>query len=74
MVNKLLYKPSVRDIMDKYYEKNSGNKKDFFNSPDIPDHSLTLNIDEIPRNLCGPYLHTQIHVYLTTNLNKWETV
>ena len=43
MVNKLTYKPSVKDIMDKYYEmfrdKNSVNKKDFFNSPDSPDHS-----------------------------------
>ena len=39
MVNKLTYKPSVRDIMDKYYEKNSSNKKDFFNSPDNPEHS-----------------------------------
>ncbi len=43
MVNKLLYKPSVKDIMYKYYEmsrgKNSGNKKDFFNSPDSPEHS-----------------------------------
>ena len=38
MVNKLAYKPSVKDIMDKYHEmfrgKNSANKKDFFNSPD----------------------------------------
>jgi hypothetical protein len=32
--------------------------------------SLTLNIDEIPRNLCGPHLHTQIHAYIATNLNK----
>ena len=43
MVNNLVYKPSVKDIMDKYYEmfrgKNSGNKKDFFNSPDSPEHS-----------------------------------
>ena len=43
MVNKLAYKPSVKDIMDKYYEmfrgKNSANKKDFFNSPDSPEHS-----------------------------------
>ena len=42
VVNTLPYKPSVKDIMDKYYEmfrdKNSGNKKDFFNSPEIPDH------------------------------------
>jgi hypothetical protein len=34
MVKKLTYNPSVKDIMDKYYEmfrgKNSGNKKDFF--------------------------------------------
>ena len=43
MVNKLEYKPSLKDIMDKYYEmfrgKNQGNKNDFFNSPDSPDHS-----------------------------------
>ena len=45
MVNKLAYKPSVKDIMDKYYEmfrgKNSANKKDLVgtNSPDNPDHS-----------------------------------
>jgi hypothetical protein len=43
MVNKLPYKPSVKDIMDKYYEmfrdKNSANKEDFFNSPDSPEHS-----------------------------------
>ncbi len=42
MVNKLVYKPSVEDIIDKYYEMFRGkstNKKDFFNSPDIPDHS-----------------------------------
>ena len=43
MVNKLEYKPSVKDIMDKYYEmfrgKNSANKKDLFNSPDSPEHS-----------------------------------
>ncbi len=43
MVNKLGYKPSVKVIMDKYYEmfrvKNSANKKDFLNSPDSPDHS-----------------------------------
>jgi hypothetical protein len=43
MVNKLAYKPSVKDIMDKYYDmfrgKNSTNKQDFFNSPDSPDHS-----------------------------------
>ena len=39
MVNKLAYKPSVKDIMDKYYEMfrgKSANKKDFFNSPDSP--------------------------------------
>ncbi len=36
--------------------------------------SLTLNIDKIPRSLCGPHLHAQIHAYLATNLNKWETV
>ena len=42
MVNKLVYKPSVKDIMDKYYEMfrgKSANKKDFLNSPDNPDHS-----------------------------------
>ena len=43
MVNKIEYKPSVKDIMDKYYEmfrvKNSPNKKKIFNSPDNPDHS-----------------------------------
>jgi hypothetical protein len=36
---KLAYKPSVKDIMDKYYEMfrdKSANKKDFFNSPDSP--------------------------------------
>ena len=42
-VNKLAYKPSVKDIMDKYYEmfrgKNSANKKAFFNSPDRPENS-----------------------------------
>ena len=41
--NKFAYKPSVKDIMDKNYEmfrdKNSANKKDFFNSPDSTDHS-----------------------------------
>ena len=34
MINNLVYKPSVKDIMDKYYEmfrdKNSVNKRDFF--------------------------------------------
>ncbi len=42
MVNKVAYKPSVKDIMDKYYEMFRGksvNKKDFFNSPDSPEHS-----------------------------------
>ena len=42
MVNKLAYKPSVKDIIDKYYEMfrdKSANKKDFFNSPDSPEHS-----------------------------------
>jgi hypothetical protein len=39
MVNKLAYKTFVKDIMDKYYKKNSVNKKDVFNSPDNPDHS-----------------------------------
>ena len=44
IVNKLEYKPSVKDIMDKRrthhsYEKNSSNTKDLFNSLDRPDHS-----------------------------------
>ena len=38
MINKHVYKPSVKDIMDKYYEmfrgKNRGNKADFFNRPE----------------------------------------
>ena len=38
MINKHTYKPSVKDIMDKYYEmfrgKNRGNKTDFFNRPE----------------------------------------
>ena len=38
MMNKHTYKPSVKDIMDKYYEmfrgKNRGNKANFFNSPE----------------------------------------
>ncbi len=42
MINKHAYKPSVKDIMDKYYEmfrgKNRGNKADFFNRPgDVQD-------------------------------------
>ena len=34
--------------------------------------SLTLNIDKIPRKLCGPHLHTQIHACLATNLKKYR--
>ena len=34
----------------------------------------SLNIDKIPRNLSGSHLDTQIHTYLGTNLDKWETV
>ena len=38
MVNKHECKPSLHDIVDKYYEmfrgKNQGNKKDLFKSPD----------------------------------------
>ena len=38
LINKHAYKPSVKDIMDKYYEmfrgKNRGNKADFFNRPE----------------------------------------
>jgi hypothetical protein len=42
MINNHVYKPSVKDIMDKYYEmfrdKNRTNKIDFFNSPtDVED-------------------------------------
>ena len=45
MVHKFVYKPSVKDIMDKNYEmfrwKNQSEvkKKDLFNSPNIPHHS-----------------------------------
>ena len=45
MINKHAYKPSVKDIMDKYYEmfrdKNRGNKTDFFNSPEGVEDSDT---------------------------------
>jgi hypothetical protein len=38
MINKHVYKTSVKDVMDKYYEmfrvKNRGNKTDFFNRPE----------------------------------------
>ncbi len=38
MINNYTYKPSVKDIMNKYYEmfrvKNRGNKSDFFNRPE----------------------------------------
>jgi hypothetical protein len=38
MINKNTYNPSVKDIMDKYYEmfrdKNRGNKSDLFNRPE----------------------------------------
>ncbi len=40
MVNKIAYNPSVKDIMDKYYEmfrgKNSVNKKTFSTIPTAP--------------------------------------
>ena len=43
IVNKHTYDPSLHHIMKTYYEmfrgKNQANKKDLFNSPDIPDHS-----------------------------------
>jgi hypothetical protein len=43
MVNKFVFKPSVKDIMDKYHEmfrgENSANKKDVFNCPDNLEHS-----------------------------------
>ena len=46
MVNKLAYKPCLKDIMEKYCEmfrvKNLANKKDFFNSPGIPDDTRPL--------------------------------
>ena len=45
MINKHTYKPSVKDIMGKYYEmfrgKNRGNKSDFFNSPEGVEDSDT---------------------------------
>ena len=38
MINKYVYKPSIKDIMDKYYKmfrgKNRGNKTDFINRPE----------------------------------------
>ena len=43
IVNQHVYKPSLHDIMKKYYEifrgKNQANKKDLFNSLDILDNS-----------------------------------
>jgi hypothetical protein len=43
MWNKFFHDRDNKDIMDKYYEmfrgNNSVNKKDFFNSPDNPEHS-----------------------------------
>ena len=40
MVNKHTYKPSLKDIMDKYYEmfrgKNQPNKTDFSTVPTVP--------------------------------------
>ena len=43
VTDKLAYKTSVKDMMDKDYEmfrgKNSAKTKDLFNSPDIPEHS-----------------------------------
>jgi hypothetical protein len=41
ILNNLVYKPFLKDIMDKYYEMFCGriNKKDLFNSTDIPVHS-----------------------------------
>ena len=45
MINNHSYNPSVKDIMDKYYEmfrdKNRGNKPDFFNSPEGVEDSDT---------------------------------
>jgi hypothetical protein len=41
MVNKYTYKPSLKDLMDKYYEmfrgKNHSNKTDFFNRTEDSD-------------------------------------
>jgi hypothetical protein len=43
ILNNLLYKPFLKDIMDKYYEKfcgqNQSQKQNLFNSIKIPDHS-----------------------------------
>ena len=43
MVNKLVYKPSVKDIMGKYYEmfevRTHQTKKTFSTVPTTPDHS-----------------------------------
>ena len=45
MINKNVYKSSVKDIMDKYYQmfrgKNRGSKTDFFNSPEDVEDSDT---------------------------------
>ena len=45
MINKHVYKTSVKDIMDKYYEmfrgKNRGNKSYFFNIPEGVEDSDT---------------------------------
>ena len=50
MINKQAYKPSVKDIINKYYQmfrgKNRGNKTDFFNSPeDVEDLDTEGDLD-----------------------------
>jgi hypothetical protein len=54
MINNHVYKPSVKDIMDKYYEmfrdKNRTNKIDFFNSPTDVEDSDTDGWTGLERN------------------------
>ena len=54
MINNHVYKPSVKDIMDKYYEmfrdKNRINKIDFFNSPTDVEDSDTDGWTGLERN------------------------
>jgi hypothetical protein len=55
MVNKDTYKPSPKDIMDKYYEmfrgKNQPNKTDFSTVPTVPTRTRTqvveLDLEEV---------------------------
>lgn len=52
--------------------KNQPKRLDFDNTINLSSLIVSLDIDTIPRHLCGPHLHTQIHVYpvVATNLNK----